>query len=67
MSGIGDSDDPLAEFEEAKDERSPDEASSSKNDAGPSLGVQLGKAIVVDLHFPEKMREKTEKEKKRSG
>ncbi|GMN64723.1 hypothetical protein TIFTF001_033796 [Ficus carica] len=57
VSGIGDSDDPLAEFQEPEDERSTEEASAAEDHARPGLRVQLGEAIVVEYHFPEKMME----------
>ena len=49
VSGIGDSDDPLAESEKPEHERSPDEASAAENNARPAPRVQLRQAIVVEL------------------
>lgn len=59
--GIGDTNDPLAEFKKPENDRSPNEASATYNNACPSLGVQLHQPIV-DLHFsPENKRKGTEK------
>lgn len=64
--GIGDTNNPLPKFEKPENDRSPNEASAPKYNAGSGLEVQLRQAIV-DLHFFEKVGEnkKLEKSEKR--